>query len=135
MEVSQNFFFFSHSAPDGNDDRSSDFEAELATVREDLVDSLNAWVVKAVGSPMVRRYVGKEHQGPAVVFFRRQVPVLYDGQGKKSRLSRRDFLTYDRFKFSFKYVMEHVIRTPRRCRNFFRQLGKFKSPVGLAELV
>ncbi len=73
------------AAPDENDDRSSDFEGELATVREDLVDSLNAWVVKAVGSDMAERFAGRGHQGPAVVFFRRQVPVLYDGEirGKK----------------------------------------------------
>jgi len=53
------------------------FENELAILREDIVDSLNAWVVKAVGSQLVRLYSPTNE--PALVFFRHGVPLLYDG--------------------------------------------------------
>lgn len=69
-----------------NDQLTDDFESELALVREDLVDSINAWVVKAVDSALQTDYV-KDKDKPAVVFFRGGVPVLYDGEGegKKKR--------------------------------------------------
>ncbi|XP_033215332.1 protein disulfide-isomerase A4 [Belonocnema kinseyi] len=52
-------------------------ENELIHVREDLVDSLSAWVVKVVNSQMLRLYSpGKE---PALVYFRHGIPLLYDG--------------------------------------------------------
>ena len=65
---------------DSNDASADAFEAELALVREDLVDSLNAWVVKAVESKLKERF--SPDKGPLVVFFRKQVPVLYQGKKK-----------------------------------------------------
>lgn len=52
-------------------------EKELTVLREDLVDALNAWVVKAVSSSMVKLYSPTKE--PALVFFRHGVPLLYDG--------------------------------------------------------
>lgn len=54
------------------------YESELANLREDIVDTLNAWVVKAVGSQLVRLYSPTNE--PALVFFRHGVPLLYDGK-------------------------------------------------------
>jgi hypothetical protein len=53
-------------------------ENALISIREDLVDSLNAWVVKAVNSQLVRLYSPSKE--PALVFFRHGVPLLYDGK-------------------------------------------------------
>ncbi len=50
------------------------------------MDSLNAWVVKATASPLKERYAGKGHDGPAVVFFRKSVPVLYDGPANEEEI-------------------------------------------------
>jgi hypothetical protein len=59
-------------------------ETELATVREDLVEGINAWVVKAINSPMKNLYnPGPE---PVVVFFRQMAPVLYDGPAEEEEL-------------------------------------------------
>lgn len=52
-------------------------EKELTSLREDLVDALNAWVVKAVSSSLVKLYSPTKE--PALVFFRHGVPLLYDG--------------------------------------------------------
>ena len=51
-------------------------------------------------------------------------------------VSRRDFSTHERDKFSFKHVMEHDInvRVPPKGHNFVSQICyacKFKSPVGM----
>ncbi|XP_014203725.1 uncharacterized protein LOC106636014 [Copidosoma floridanum] len=54
-----------------------DAENELLHVREDLVDSLSAWVVRAVSSQMLRLY--SNHEEPAIVFFRKGIPMLYNG--------------------------------------------------------
>lgn len=53
------------------------YENELTALREDIVDSLNAWVVKATASQLVRLYSPTNE--PALVFFRHGVPLLYDG--------------------------------------------------------
>lgn len=45
--------------------------------REVLVDSLGAWVVKMVSSPLAKLYSPKLE--PAVVFFRHGIPMLYHG--------------------------------------------------------
>lgn len=42
------------------------------------MDTLNAWVVKAVSSQMVRLY--SPNKEPALVFFRHGIPLLYDGK-------------------------------------------------------
>ncbi|KAK4008185.1 thioredoxin domain-containing protein [Daphnia magna] len=57
-----------------------ELEGQLSSIREDLVDALNAWVVKAVSSPLVSNFTaGKEVGKPLVVYFRHGVPLLYDG--------------------------------------------------------
>nr|SVE86195.1 EOG090X0856 [Daphnia similis] len=57
-----------------------ELEGQLSSIREDLVDALNAWVVKAVSSPLVSNFTfGKEVRKPLVVYFRHGVPLLYDG--------------------------------------------------------
>ncbi|KAK9692466.1 Thioredoxin [Popillia japonica] len=53
------------------------YENELSSLREDLVDSLNAWVVKVENSHMTRLYTPTKE--PVVIFFRHGVPLLYDG--------------------------------------------------------
>ncbi|CAH0551730.1 unnamed protein product [Brassicogethes aeneus] len=53
------------------------YENELVSLREDLVETLNAWVVKVVNSQMTRLY--SPNKEPALVFFRNGVPLLYDG--------------------------------------------------------
>ncbi len=67
---------------DDNDDTCEDWETELTAVREDLVDSLNAWVVRVTDDKEgVRKWFDPEASAkrPTVVFFRSSVPVLYDG--------------------------------------------------------
>lgn len=58
-------------------EQCDNFENELIHLREDLVDTLNAWVVKAVSSQLVRLY--NQNKEPALVFFRHGVPLLYEG--------------------------------------------------------
>ncbi len=53
--------------------------------------------------------------------------------GIPARTSRRDSLTYERNKFGFKHVMEHVSGIPRKCHNFIRKfvaLVSLKVPSG-----
>jgi len=52
-------------------------ENELIGLREDLVDTLGAWVVKITDSQMTRLYSPTKE--PVLVFFRHGVPLLYDG--------------------------------------------------------
>jgi len=59
-------------------DASHDMETELAAVREDLVETINAWVVKAVKSKLKDSFNPGQAE-PQVVFFRKTVPVLYTG--------------------------------------------------------
>lgn len=58
-------------------EQCDNFENELTNLREDLVDTLNAWVVKTVNSQLVRLY--SPNKEPALVFFRHGIPLLYDG--------------------------------------------------------
>lgn len=58
-------------------DTCENYENELTSLREDLVDSLNAWVVKAISSQLVRLY--NPSNEPALVFFRHGIPLLYEG--------------------------------------------------------
>ncbi|XP_076761955.1 protein disulfide-isomerase A4 [Xylocopa sonorina] len=53
------------------------FENEMILLREDLVNTLSAWVVKAIDSQLLRLYSADKE--PAVVFFRHGMPLLYDG--------------------------------------------------------
>lgn len=63
---------------------SHDMEAELASVREDLVETINAWVVKAIDSKMKNLY--NPQKEPQVVFFRKGAPVLYTGPANEEEL-------------------------------------------------
>lgn len=54
------------------------YENELIAIREDLVDTLNTWVVKVEQSNIARLYSPTKE--PALVFFRHGVPLLYDGK-------------------------------------------------------
>ncbi|XP_043478524.1 protein disulfide-isomerase A4 [Leptopilina heterotoma] len=58
-------------------DACENMENELIQVREDLVDSLSAWVVKVVNSQLLRLY--SPNKEPALVYFRNGNPLLYDG--------------------------------------------------------
>ncbi|XP_008560921.1 protein disulfide-isomerase A4 [Microplitis demolitor] len=53
------------------------WEEELVGLRDELVDSLSAWVVKVSGSYLRKLYT--PYKEPALVFFRNSVPLLYDG--------------------------------------------------------
>ncbi|XP_057656515.1 thioredoxin domain-containing protein [Diorhabda carinulata] len=53
------------------------FENELTSLREDLVETLNAWVVKVEDSQLSRLY--SPDKEPILVFFRHGIPLLYDG--------------------------------------------------------
>lgn len=53
------------------------YENEMIHLREDLVNSLSAWVVKTVDSQLLRLYSTEKE--PALVFFRHGMPLLYDG--------------------------------------------------------
>ncbi|XP_043266384.1 protein disulfide-isomerase A4 [Venturia canescens] len=53
------------------------YENELINLRDDLVESLSAWVVKVVDSQMLKQY--SHNKEPALVFFRNGIPLLYDG--------------------------------------------------------
>ncbi|XP_023016501.2 protein disulfide-isomerase A4 [Leptinotarsa decemlineata] len=53
------------------------YEGELASLREDLVETLNAWVVKVEESQMTRLY--SPNKEPVLVFFRHGIPLLYEG--------------------------------------------------------
>ncbi|XP_071445023.1 thioredoxin domain-containing protein [Hetaerina americana] len=65
-------------------DACDNLENELIGLREDLVDSLNAWVVKAINSPLVRLY--NPSKEPALVFFRHGIPLLYDGPANEEEI-------------------------------------------------
>ena len=69
-------------------ERCEEFEGELTSIREDMIDVLDGdgWVVKLVDSPVVEEYaVGKTDQ-PVIVMFRTGLPVLYDGRISNIRL-------------------------------------------------
>lgn len=53
------------------------YENELIQSREDLVDSLSAWIVKTVDSQLLQLY--STDKEPVILFFRHGLPLLYDG--------------------------------------------------------
>ena len=68
--------------PSAATERCEEFEGELTSIREDMIDVLDGdgWVVKLVDSPVMEEYaVGKTDQ-PVIVMFRTGLPVLYDGR-------------------------------------------------------
>merc|ERR1719308_765102 len=62
-------------------ERCEEFEGELTSIREDIIDVLDGdgWVVKLNDSHIVEEYaVGRTDQ-PVIVMFRNGLPVIYDG--------------------------------------------------------
>jgi hypothetical protein len=52
----------------------------LLSIREDLVDALNGWVVAAESSSLALNFTsGGSADAPKIVFFRQGTPMLYDG--------------------------------------------------------
>lgn len=64
---------------EGNAEKTEEYEMALGGAREDLVDSLSAWVVKASKSEAMRKFYSPDTVAPTVVFFRKRKPVVYDG--------------------------------------------------------
>jgi len=62
-----------------DNEASEKWENTVLALREDLVDTLGAWVVRAENSPMARLYNPKAPSQPFIVYFRHGVPLLYDG--------------------------------------------------------
>jgi len=60
-------------------DASEKWENVVLNLREDLVDTLGAWVVRAENSAMARLYNPKAPNQPFLVYFRHGVALLYDG--------------------------------------------------------
>ncbi|GAB1859918.1 Thioredoxin domain-containing protein [Camponotus japonicus] len=57
--------------------KCENYENELIQLREDLVDSLSAWIFKAVDSQLLQLY--STDKEPVILFFRHGLPLLYDG--------------------------------------------------------
>ncbi|XP_017753928.1 PREDICTED: thioredoxin domain-containing protein isoform X2 [Eufriesea mexicana] len=57
----------------------------MVHLREDLVNSLSAWVVKAVNSQLFSLYSATKE--PALLFFRHGMPLLYDGPPNNELIS------------------------------------------------
>ncbi|XP_020284633.1 thioredoxin domain-containing protein isoform X2 [Pseudomyrmex gracilis] len=53
------------------------YENTLIQLREDLVDSLSAWIVKTFDSQLLQLY--STDKEPVLLFFRHGLPLLYDG--------------------------------------------------------
>jgi len=67
--------------PSSSLERCEEFEGELASIREDLIDVMDGdgWVVKLTDSVLVEDFaVGMKDQ-PVTVMFRNGLPVIYDG--------------------------------------------------------
>jgi len=63
-------------------ERCEEFEDELTSAREDMIDVVmdgDGWVVKLVDSPMVEEYAVGRTEQPVIVMFRNGLPVIYDG--------------------------------------------------------
>jgi len=73
----------------GNTELTNEYEAALGAVREDLVDSLNAWVVKATNSENLRKLYNPDKPAPTVVFFRKRKPVIYEGPADEEEIHER----------------------------------------------
>lgn len=90
-------------------DASHEMETELASVREDLVETINAWVVKAIKSPLKDQF--NPQAEPQVVFFRKGFPVLYTGPADEEILletlmAYRDRAVKDLTDVSFEHLTQ-----------------------------
>lgn len=62
-------------------------------MREDLVDSLSAWVVKATNSQLLHLFSPEKE--PVLVFFRHGNPLLYTGKNmnlKSYMITKKDIV-------------------------------------------
>jgi len=68
-------------------ERCEEYEGELASTREDLVEILegDGWVVKAIGSQIIP-HLSFTTEVPQIVMFRSGLPVLYDGPANEEVL-------------------------------------------------
>ena len=95
---------------EGNEnDASHEMEAELASVREDLVETINAWVVKAINSKLKDDF--NPQAEPQVVFFRKGSPVLYTGPANEevihdTLMSYKDSCTKELTDTSFEHLTQ-----------------------------
>jgi len=96
---------------DGKDeDKCDDYETELAAIREDLVDSINAWVVKASPETSMKALYNPDPV-PTIVFFRNRSPVLYDGPANEEEMLDtlyrfKDTCTQDLTDTSFEHLTQ-----------------------------
>ena len=63
------------------EERCDDYEAELASAREDLIDVMegDGWVIKLVDSKELDNFVVGKTDQPVVIMFRSGLPVIYNG--------------------------------------------------------
>jgi len=73
------FFWFIYTVALKDCEKCKKYEETLTQIREELVDSLNAWVVKVEGSNLVHIY--NPAKEPALVMFRHGVPLLIPESG------------------------------------------------------
>ena len=73
------------------EERCEDYEGELASAREDLIDVMegDGWVIKLVDSKQLDNFVVGKTEQPVVVMFRSGLPVIYNGN-----LVRRKIFNY-----------------------------------------
>jgi len=72
-------FLFIYTVALKDCDKCKKYEETLTQIREELVDSLNAWVVKVEGSNLVHIY--NPAKEPTLVMFRHGVPLLVPEPG------------------------------------------------------
>lgn len=60
------------------------YEKKLTHLREDFVDTMSAWVVKAIDSQLLQLYSNARE--PVLLFFRHGIPLLYDGKDLKREI-------------------------------------------------
>jgi len=67
--------------PTASQERCEEFEGELTSIREDIIDVLDGdgWVVKLNDSPIVEDFAVGNTDKPVIVMFRNGLPVIYDG--------------------------------------------------------
>jgi len=86
--IKEEKFVIAMFCPSNKMERCEEFEGELGSVREDLIDALDGdgWVVKLLDSSLVEEFfVGKVEQ-PIIVMFRSGLPVIYDGPANEEIL-------------------------------------------------
>ena len=63
------------------EERCEEYESELASAREDLIDVMegDGWVIKLVDSKELEKFIVGKTEKPVVVMFRSGLPVIYNG--------------------------------------------------------